>query len=229
MRKIISSIIVISLIIPAGYMFLEPQLINGEWGTLFASPADAVSTTTLTTVSLTVTGEINLNCSSTAAFATQIAGQTGGIATTTFGCVVETNNSTGYNLKLKKNQKLMIADVANQRFDDYTTTSVADYNWGDVGSSNEEFGFCVNSGTDTVQKYKNNGSICNTSTAPTVFHCFNAIPTSPGEEEVANRASATSVGGNTTVFGLQAQAGGSNNLQSGTYYTTTTATATTNP
>ncbi|MFH1036576.1 MAG: hypothetical protein V1756_00700, partial [Patescibacteria group bacterium] len=65
MKKIISRIIVISLIAYGGFMYLEPQLINGGWNFLFVSPTDAAATST--TVTLTVTGEIQLSCSSTVA------------------------------------------------------------------------------------------------------------------------------------------------------------------
>jgi hypothetical protein len=48
-------------------------------------------------------------------------------------------------------------------------------------------------------------------------------------EMVANRTTATPAVGILTIFGLEAQAGGSNNLQQGTYNCTTTVTAASNP
>ncbi|MFC1789716.1 hypothetical protein ACFLYY_01930 [Patescibacteria group bacterium] len=219
MKKTISLTLAASIIICGGYMFFEPEL--------------AKSDTADTAISLTVTGEINLNCSSTAALSPNIPGQSGGTATGTFGCVVETSNSTGYNMTIEKDQKLQIADVADQRFDDYTTSSAsADYDWGAVGGGNEEFGFAVNScasTTDIVATYKDNGAdTCGgAGTQVNAWQCWTDIPTTTAVA-VANRATATPSGGILTTFGLEAQAGASNNLNSGSYTCTTTVTAVTN-
>lgn len=232
--KILQSTIIISLVVLGGYIFFEPQLMSGEWSGFFIPSANAATSTAETAVTLSVTGEINLNCSSSVTLLPTVSGQTGGTATGTFGCVVTTNNSSGYNLSIKKNQKLQIADVADQRFDDYaTSTAVLDWDWSAVGNGNERFGFAVNScasSTDIVQAHRSNGSdTCNTGAAVSAWHCFAPIPTSPSLEMVANRTTATPAVGVLTVFGLQAQAGGSNNLQQGTYNCTTTVTAASNP
>lgn len=219
MKQVLSLTLAINLIMLGGYVFLEPQIIKADTG--------------LTAISLSVTGEININCSSTVALVPSIAGQSGGIATTTFGCVVETNDSAGYNFTLEKDQKLQITDVADQRFDDYTTSTDAnpDWAWDSVGAGNEEFGFNIVSSastTDIVQLFLDNGSdTCGTSTSITAWQCWYPIPTSPAVQ-VVNRSSATVPGGQTTVFGLQAEAGSSNNLEEGTYNSTTTVTAVTN-
>jgi hypothetical protein len=236
MKKIIKLTLIVSLAVFGGYVFFEPQLMSGEWGDLFISSANAATSTGATAVSLTVTGEINLNCSSSVSLLPTISGQTGGTATGTFGCVVTTNNSSGYNLSIKKDQTLRIADVADQRFDDYATSSgtgYGDWNWVAVVAGDERFGFTVNScasTTDIVQNYRDNGSsACGTSTSVSAWHCFTPLPTNPALESIANRATPTPAAGILTTFGLQAQAGGSNNLQQGTYNCTTTVTAATNP
>lgn len=219
MDKTLSIVLAISLIAFGGYIFFEPQLTK------------AVADTT--GVTLSVTGEININCSSTVALSPSMAGQSGGIATTTFGCQVETNDSSGYNLTLEKDQKLRIADVANQRFDDYTTSSAAvDWTWDAVGAGNEEFGFNIvsaASSTDIVAKFLDDGSSeCSTSTSITAWQCWYPIPTNPSSEQVINRTTATPPGGTSITFGIQAEAGSSNNLQEGTYNCSTTATAVVN-
>jgi hypothetical protein len=212
-KKALSLTLIINLIIFLSYVFFEPQLTKAV--------ADE------TGISLSVTGEININCSTTAALSPAIAGQSGGIATTTFGCNVETNDDSGYNLKLKKDQLIQTAGGgADKQFDDYTTsTNPIDFTWGAVSAGAEEFGFCVNSGADTTQRYQDSGAACNTGSNVTAWRCWDYITTNPTEREVANRASATSGGGSYTEFGLRAEAGGSNNLQEGTYNCTTTATA----
>jgi hypothetical protein len=217
MKQSLSITLIISLISFGGFIFFEPQLVEA----LDAS----------TNVTLAVTGEITLSCSSTAALSPAILGQTGGVATGTFGCVVTTNNSSGYSLSIKKDQKLQITDAADQRFDDYTTnTSYTDWTWHAVGNGNEEFGFAVNScasTTDILVNYRDNGSnACGgAGTSVTAWHCWHNIPTTVAES-VGNRTTATPAGGILTIFGLQAEAGSSNSLLQGSYSCTTTVTAT---
>jgi len=220
MKTVLSLTISLSLVLCGGYIFFEPEL------------SDAATATTA--VSLTVTGEINLNCSSTATLSPSIAGQTGGTATSTFGCLVTTNNSTGYNLKIEKDQKLQITDAVDQRFDDYATSvAYTDWSFAAPGNGNETFGFNVvscASTTDIVQNFRDDGAAnCASGDSVTAWHCFAPMPTTPATAEtVANRTTATPADGILTIFGLQAQAGGSNNLNSGTYTCTTTVTAVTN-
>jgi hypothetical protein len=217
MKQSLSITLIISLISFGGFIFFEPQLVEA----LDAS----------TNVTLAVTGEITLSCSSTAALSPAILGQTGGIATGTFGCVVTTNNSSGYSLSIKKDQKLQIADIVNQRFDDYTTnTTYADWTWDSPTAGNEEFGFAVNScasTTDIIVNYRDNGSnACGGAGASvTAWRCWHNIPTTTAEA-IGSRSTATPPGGILTTFGLRAEAGGSNSLMSGNYSCTTTVTAT---
>jgi hypothetical protein len=195
-----------------GFVTLEPQTTQA-------------ATTSAVTVSQTVIGEIVVACDSTTTLPS-LSGQTGGTATTTFNCTSTSNNATGWILTLKYDHKLRkgAGTSTDQYFDDYTTsTDVTDYTWDSVGSGNEEFGFSVNSGTSTVLKYRDNGSdTCNTSTAPSAFHCFH--PFSASEETIADSSSPTVAGGELYVIGLQDEAGTSNNLESGSYGCTITAT-----
>ena len=220
MKHSLSLTLIISLVAIGAFVILEPKLTKGV--------------TDETTVSLTVIDELTLVCSSTAALAPNIAGISGGTATSTFLCTIETTDTDGYNLNIKKSQKLMVADAANQRFDDYaTTTAATDWTYAAPGDGNETFGFCVHeaaSTTDIVADFRDNGAnTCATGDSITSWHCWHPIPTDASYVGVANRTGeATPVGGVTIEFGLQAAAGGSNSLVSGNYYTTTTVTAVTN-
>ncbi len=220
MKHSLSLTLIISLVAIGAFIILEPKLTKGV--------------TDDTTVSLTVEDEITLVCSSTAALAPNIAAVTGGTATSTFLCTIETTDTDGYNLNIKKSQKLMVADVANQRFDDYTTTTAeTDWTYAAPGDGNETFGFCVHeaaSTTDIVADFRDNGAdTCATGDSVTSWHCWHPIPTDASYVGVANRiGTATPAGGVTIEFGLQAVAGGSNALTGGSYYTTTTVTAVVN-
>ena len=99
------------MIAMGGYVAFEPQVVD--------------SATSSTLVSLSVTSEININCSSTAALSPNISGQTGGTATGTFSCTIETNDASGYNLSITKDGYLRTGvGGADLQFNDYTTTSV---------------------------------------------------------------------------------------------------------
>lgn len=219
MKQSLSLTLIISLVAFGTFILLESQLTKG-------STAD-------TTVSLTVADEITLVCSSTAALAPNIAAISGGTATSTFLCTIETTDIDGYNLNIRKSQKLMVADVEYQRFNDYaTTTTFSDWTYVAPGNGSSTFAFCVHaaaSTTDIVQNFTDNGADeCATSTSVTSWHCWHPVPTDASYIGVANRTAATPGSGVTIEFGLQAVAGGTNGLTSGNYYTTTTVTAVVN-
>ncbi|HXK31928.1 MAG TPA: hypothetical protein VJ378_00425 [Candidatus Paceibacterota bacterium] len=218
MKQSLSLTLIISLVAFGTFVLLEPQLTKGV--------------TDDTTVSLTVEDEITLVCSSTAALAPNIASVSGGTATSTFLCTIETTDTGGYNLNITKSQKLRIADVANQRFDDIDTATTT-WDFPAPGAGNETFGFCVNSAastTDIVQTFLDNGAnACDEPAGSvTAWQCWTGIATTTATTSVAVRSTETPVGGVTIEFGLQAVAGGTNGLTAGNYYTTTTVTAVTN-
>ncbi len=219
MKQSLSLTLIISLVTLGTFILLEPQLTKGE--------------TADTTVSLTVEDEITLVCSSTAALAPNIAAVSGGTATSTFLCTIVTTDGDGYNLNIRKSQKLQIADLEYSRFNDYaTTTTYSDWTYDTPPNGSSTFAFCVNdaaSTTDIALTFLDNGADeCGTSTSVTSWHCWHPIPTDASYIEVANRNASTTGSGVTIEFGLQAVAGGENNLTSGNYYTTTTVTAVAN-
>lgn len=218
MKQTLSLTLIISLIMLSGYVLYEPQLVKGV--------TDDV------TVSLTVTSEINLACDSTAALTPNIPGQSGGTATGTFNCTTETNDPDGYNLNIKKSQLLLTgAGGSDRQFSDISTATTT-WNYPAPGAGAETFGFAVNSAastTDIVAALLDNGtSACGTGSSVTPWRCWRGIPTTTATTSVAVRSTATPAGGIVIGFGLQAQAGSSNNLQNGDYYTTTTLTAVAN-
>lgn len=185
----------------------------------------AATSTDTVTVSQTVVGEINVNCSSTASLP-DVNGQSGGTATTTFGCTVESSSASGWELALKYDHKLYTdSGGTDKQFDEYTTssTSTADYTWDAVGAGNEEFGFNVNSGSNVVSTFEDNGADTCGSGSVSDWHCFYPITTT--DVKIAENTAKTASGGENYVVGLQDEAGSSNNLQSGSYGCTITATA----
>jgi hypothetical protein len=199
------------------------------------SSVEAASASDTVNVQLDVTSEITISDTSHMAILSgTIPGMTGGSAQSASSTkwTVTTNNSSGYQLTLTKNQKLTkvgtvyVAD--NGDFEDYTTNSPFDYAWSSPSSGAEAFGFTATS-TDIVQAFKNSGSACDQAAgAADGVHCWAGIPTTASTIQVANRTSPTADDGSLTAVRFKAEAAANNNLESGTYTTTVTATATTN-
>ena len=210
-KKNISLFLIVSLVVVSSYMFFEPQLVEAV--------GDNIS------VTQTVTGEINLDCSATAALTPSIAGQSGGTSTGSFTCTVETSDANGYTLTLLKNQTLQTAGGgADKQFDDYTENAPLDYAWSAPSAGTEKWGLNITAGADAEAVYEDNGADTCGAGSPSADHCWNEIPTTPANQ-VASANAATGVGGTQTSFAIKAQAGASNNLQSGAYACTITATA----
>ena len=205
------------------YLVLEPRTLKSATDTKYV------------TLNQEVVEEIGLTCSTNVSGLTAINGITGGTSNGSFDCNVITSNSGGYNMKLKKSASLCHSTLGcgtDKQFDDYaTTTDPLDFNWANTPSGAEYWGFNVSSSTyptAVTQRFKDNGSQCNTGTNVTDGKCWTRIPTGPTEETVVNRTTATTPEGDTTYFGVRIQAGSNNALNSGTYTTTIVVTATTN-
>ncbi|MBC7074453.1 hypothetical protein H5T58_03695, partial [Candidatus Parcubacteria bacterium] len=118
----------------------------------------------------------------------------------------------------------------NQQFDDYpgTTTDPIDFNWQNAGADQEYWGFNVASSTDPTditQRFKDDGSQCNSGNNVSNEKCWVRIPTDPNIEMIGNRNTWTSQSGTTITIGIRIQAGSNNFLKSGNYTTTLVATA----
>jgi len=183
-------------------------------------------------VTLGITSEITISSPSDVTL-TSIPGMTGGNSTSNaITWTVVTNDTSGYTLKIEKDQLLQKGAGANQTIANYTetVTGTPDYNWGAVGAGNEEYGFAPSTGTDIVQKFKNNGVACNQSGGSvTDQKCWSPIPTTPTTAEtLATSSTYTPDGGTATAIKVKVEVGSSNHLEEGTYTSTITATATTN-
>lgn len=190
----------------------------------------AVTDTVL--VTLGITSEITIS-NAADVILSSIPGMTGGTSTSgAIAWTVITNDTSGYTLKIEKNQLLQKGGGANQSIANYTEAVVGtpDYNWGAVGAGNEEFGFAPSSGTDIVQKFKNNATACNQAGGSvTDAKCWSPIPTTPAmAENIASSAAATVDTGTATAIKVQAEVGSGNHLEEGSFTSTITATALTN-
>lgn len=221
-KKTISVFLIFSVFSLTGYLFLEPEV------SIAATASDDV------VVSQTVTGEITISDASNETLSGDIGGMTGGTGNSSGNTTwtVTTNDTSGFSLTLKKDGKLNYdGGGTNKEFDDYASTSPLAYAWNSAGSGETKFGFNVTaaaSTTDVVAKYKDNGADCGSGNNVSDGQCWNQIPTTTDEETIVNRSTWTPTSGVTVSIKFRAEAGSNNHLESGTYQTTITATATTN-
>lgn len=215
MKKIFTAAFAMYFLLAGFYVFFEPEMAN----------ADGVPKTEDVSVSLTVGSEISLACADSAPLAGTITAITGGIATGSFSCTVITPDSGGYDVTVHENHKLYYADLPDQRFDDYTPVSGADYAWIPPTSGAEIFGFSLDADTTSAAPaFKNNGSACNQSGSVSDDHCWAGFPLLANPMTVATKTSAST--NDKVAFNLKAQAAGNNALLPADYANTVTVTAT---
>lgn len=180
-------------------------------------------------VSMSITAEITISTPDDVTLSS-LPGMTGGSSTSDLlTWNVSTSNTGGYSLSIEKDHLLRKGTGANQTIADYTevASGTPDYDWGAVGSGNEEFGFSPGSGADIITKYKNNGSACNQSGGSvTDQQCWSPIPNTPSTaQEISHSTSPTSESGNDTAIRVKAEVGSGNHVEEGTFTATITATA----
>lgn len=218
-HKKIASILVISTIaFVSYYTWMKP--FSGD-----AATADIV-------VSGTVTAGISITANSTPVSLGSIDGFNGGSATVDASWTVKTNNKNGYKLEINKNHLFWVdpSGGTDKEFDDYISSGSPTYDWS-VANDERKFGFAVKtlpSGATADARYLNDGSGCNTGSTFTSEKCWDTLPdTTP--RQIVTKSTKTSSSGDATAISLQAQIGvpvSGSYLESGSYTTTITATAT---
>ncbi|HTK32996.1 MAG TPA: hypothetical protein VL335_00405 [Candidatus Paceibacterota bacterium] len=151
-----------------------------------------------------------------------LGGVSGGSANGSTTFTVTTDDAAGYTATLTASSSPALVSGSNS-FADYSPAGAApDYTYS-VLPTNSNFGFSVQ-GSDADQRFKNNGSVCNTGSNTTASTCWDGLSTSP--KAVAGRTTNNTPSGTQTVLYFRA-ATGSNHIQvNGTYVATTTLTVT---
>ena len=135
---------------------------------------------------------------------------------------VKTDSYGGYQLTIRASTTPALTS-GPYHFNDYTPAGVApDYAFA-VGSTDSEFGFAV-SGSDVVQRYKNNGSACNAGSNSTAYTCWDGLSTTP--TVVSERHSSNHPSGTDTTFYYQAGIGTNKVQEPGLYSASLVITAT---
>ena len=216
MKKILAIAVIFVLASPLLFMFFEPQLTEA-----------ATTTNQAVTVNQSVTGEITLSCGTPVNMSPAIAGMTGGTGSGTSTCTVTTNDTSGFNLKLKAGTSPALK-ASSYSFADYTpaTSSLPDFTWA-IASSASEFGYTINADVNDIDtSFKDDGSACNTGTNVTDNTCW--LNASTTDEQVGYRTSQTTSSGSSVSIKFQAQSGTTHFQEEGTYSATITVTASIN-
>jgi len=179
-------------------------------------------------VSLSVTSEITISSPADTSLTPSIPGVTGNAgspSTASLTWTVITNNSAGFNVKLKSSTDPSLQLDGSNTFSDYTNATPLNYTWQTPSASAAWFGFTVEPATaaDTVVAFLDNGSnTCGTGAVNGANTCWGGLATT--DTDVINRTSATSSSGEAEVVKFWAESN-AKFLNSGSYTATITATA----
>jgi hypothetical protein len=216
MKKIISSVLIISLLAFLSFLNFEPEMTK------------AVTATDEIVVSQQVTSEITISAPADITMSPAIPGMTGGVGNGSAQWTVKTNDTSGYSLSLRASTSPALIS-GSYSFADYTpaTSGVPDFNWS-VAASASEFGYTVEASTtaDLAQLFKDNGTNCNTGTQDTVDKCW--LNASTTNVVIVNRSSETTANGENTTVKFRAEVGATSFQEEGNYTATIIMTASTN-
>ena len=150
-----------------------------------------------------------------------IAGVSGGIGAGSTSWTVTTDNPAGYSLSIRADSNPALQSLTSD-FDDYAPSgSDPDYTW-TVATTASEYGFTPE-GSHIVQRFKDNGSACNTGSGDTADRCWAGLTTS--DQTIAQSGSANHPSGTTTTVKMQAEVGADFIQPNGTYEANVTVTA----
>ncbi|MFA7193726.1 MAG: hypothetical protein WC087_02320 [Candidatus Paceibacterota bacterium] len=150
-----------------------------------------------------------------------VNGLTGGVSTSSIAWTVTTNNNAGYSLAIKASTDPALKSVLDE-FQDYgIAVTDPDFDFS-IDSTTAEFGFSP-SGTHILDKFKDNGSVCNSGSGDTLYKCWEGLATS--SQTVAQSASSNDPSGTVTTIHFQAESGADKILTAGSYSATITMTA----
>jgi hypothetical protein len=153
-----------------------------------------------------------------------IGGVGGGTSDGSVQWIATTDGTAGYSLSIKADVAPALVSGGNS-FADYTPTGVnPDFDWS-INAANSEFGFTAE-GDDIVQKYRDEGGVCNTGTGNAPDKCWSNLSTS--DEQISSASLPNHPGGSSTTIKFRAESGTSHVQAEGVYQATITVTAVAN-
>jgi len=153
---------------------------------------------------------------------TSMGGLSGGSSEGTMSWTVTTDNSAGYSMSIASTTAPALKSAVDSLSDYVPAGSDPDYNFINL-PANSTFGFSPE-GTDTITRFKDNGSICNSGTSETTGKCWDGLSTTP--KIIAGSGTSNHPSGVVVTARLRAESGASHVQTSGVYNVTLVATAT---
>ncbi len=168
------------------------------------------------TISITAPSDVTMDA---------VSGFTGGTSNASTTWRVTTDNSTGYSLTVRSSTNpAMVGQLNGSFIANYTPAGAdPDYTFS-VGSSASAFAYTPE-GDHIVQRFKDNGSACNTGSGTVEDACWDGFSTS--NVQVASSVNANVPSGTNTKIKFRVGLGATRFQDSGTYEATIIVTATT--
>lgn len=145
----------------------------------------------------------------------------GGVANGSTDVTVSTDDVAGYELYIKASSSPALVSGGNS-FADYVPAGASPDLTFTVAAANSTFGFSPE-GSDIVQKFRDNGSVCNTGSSDTANSCWAGLTTT--DQLIAKSTVGNHPSGTATTLKFRVQEGVSHVQPSGLYTATTTVTA----
>jgi hypothetical protein len=167
------------------------------------------------------TAYIALSASADVTLSPSIPGVSGGTSNGSTTVTVTTDSSAGYSLSIAA-ATAPAMQKGSDTIADYTpATADPDFTF-TTGAADAHFGYTPE-GSDVAQRFKDNGSSCNTGGTNTSLACWDGLSTT--EEVISSTAGPNHPAGATTTVYFRVGVGGSVVQAPGTYVATTTLTA----
>jgi hypothetical protein len=169
-------------------------------------------------------GSISITSPSDAVFS-NIGGIAAGETNTSSVWTITTDNAAGYTLAVKASTNpAMKSSTYGSFFSDYTPSGANPDRTFSIASTISAFAFSPE-GSHIVQRYKDDGSSCNTGSSDTTDACWDGFTTS--DVNVASSGTSNSPTGTATTIKYRAAVGSEKIQDAGAYSATITVTATT--
>lgn len=152
-----------------------------------------------------------------------MGGLSGGSSEGVMSWVVTTDNTAGYSMTIASATSPALQSAQDSLSDYVPAGSDPDYNFTNL-STNSSFGFSPE-GTETIARFKDNGSLCNTGGIETSGKCWDGLSTTP--KIMAGSTSSNIPSGSTASVRFRAETGVDHIQTSGTYNVTIIVTAVT--
>lgn len=198
---------------------------------------DAYAATAQFTATQSIGSELSfLTAPSNITMSPSIAGLTGGAATGSTQVVIYTNAASGYTMTIAASGTVhaMRANTTGGYINNYTPASagVPDFSFvNNTAGQASEFGFTISASTtaDLAQKFRDNGSVCNTGASDTgSATCWTFASSTATSTIVRSTPTLASGSTSTIIFHTNVPASPSPVMTEDAYVATTTLTAVTN-